>query len=131
MRFRYPLVLLAVLAAGGCDDDSMTGPDQGTTVVVEPIEIQSLEVIVGASRPAQVIARVRGALGSGCDFLHSIEQSREGRAVTVEVRRSKYTPGPCTAIFKEFQQELGLAGEFAAGQYTVRVNGVTQAFTVP
>ena len=128
MNFRYPLVLLAALAASGCGNDSVAGP--GTSVVVEPIEVQSVEVVVGAARPAQVIARVKGGLGSGCDYLHSIEQRREGNAVTVEIKRSRFTPGPCTAIFKEFQQELGLTGEYAAGQYTVRVNGVSQSFSV-
>jgi hypothetical protein len=128
MSFRYALVLLAALAAAGCGNDSVAGPS--TAVVIEPIEIQSVEVVVGASRPAQAIARVKGGLGSGCDYLHSIEQRREGNVVTVEVKRSRFTPGPCTAIFKEFQQELGLTGEYATGQYTVRVNGVTQTFSV-
>jgi hypothetical protein len=128
MRTRYSLVLLAALAVAGCGTDSVAGPEE--SVVIEPIEVDSVEVNVGATRPAQVTARVRGAVGSGCDYLHSIEQRREGTAVVVEVKRSRFTPGPCTLVLKEFQQELGLPGDFEPGQYTLRVNGVSRTFSV-
>ena len=99
-------------------------------VVIEPIRIESVDVRVGSTRPAQVTVHVSGALGDGCDFLHSIEPRRDGRKVEFRIRRTHFTGGPCTKIYKEFSQELGLPGSYAPGSYTLRVNGVTKRFTV-
>lgn len=127
MDIRSRFVVVAAAAGIACGT-SVAGPDDPVTI--EPLEIESVQVIVGATRPAAVIARVKGTLGSGCDHLHSIEQSRQGNGVVIEVKRTRYTPGPCTLIHKGFEQELGLAGAFETGEYTLRVNGVTRAFSV-
>jgi hypothetical protein len=128
MRFRFAFVVFVALAAFGCSADSPAQPSG--PVVIERIEIQSAEVTVGATRPAQVTTRVVGTLGSGCDYLHSIEQRREGGRVTIEIKRSRFTEGPCTTILKEFRQELGLPEAFPPGDYTLRVNDVSKAFSV-
>ena len=127
MRIRIRMAVVAAAACVACGA-SLAGPDD--PVVIEPIEVRSVEVSVGATRPAQVTARVTGELGSGCDYLHSIEQRRQGNTVIVEVKRSRFTAGPCTLILKEFQQELGLGGAFGAGDYTLQVNTVTRPFSV-
>ena len=129
MTLRIGSALLLALASFGCGTDSVAGPTD-ETVVIQAIEIEAVEVVVGSTRPALVIARVNGQLGSGCDFLHSITQRREGNVITVSVERARFTAGPCTAILKLFQQELGLPGPFEPGSYTVRVNGVSRTFTV-
>ncbi len=128
MNLRFRFALLAAIAALGCQADTVAGPNG--TIVIEPIEVQSVELAVGVTRPALVTARVSGTLGSGCDYLHSIEQRREGAAVTIEIKRSRFTEGPCTTILKTFNEELGL-GAFAAGEYSLRVNGASRTFTVP
>ena len=130
MKFRMAAALLLSLTAFGCGSESVAGPSGDDDVIVQPIEIETVEVIVGSARPALVIARVNGQLGSGCDFLHSITQRRDGNVITVTVERARFTAGPCTAILKLFQQELGLPGPFEPGSYTVRVNGVSRTFTV-
>ena len=129
MTLRIGSAVLLAFASFGCGTDSVAGPTD-EAVVIQPIEIETVEVVVGSTRPALVIARVNGQLGSGCDFLHSITQRREGSVITVSVERARFTAGPCTAILKLFQQELGLPGPFEPGSYTVRVNGVSRAFTV-
>lgn len=121
-------VLLTVgLLSHACDAESIAAPDD--PIVVEPIEVQSLDVTVGDTRPALVLARVSGTLGSGCDYLHAVDQEREG-SVRIEILRTLFTEGPCTAILKEFRQELGLAGGFPAGDYVLRVNGLSRPFSV-
>ena len=129
MNLRYRCVVLLALASFGCGADSVAGPSDN--VVIEPIEIQSVDVNVGVTRPALVTVRVSGTLGSGCDYLHSIEQRREGNGVVIDIKRSRFTDGPCTLILKEFRQELGLSRGFAAGDYTLRVNGVSRSFSIP
>lgn len=121
------LALAAVLSA--CSD----GPSSpSATVVIEPIEVDSVVPSVGGMRPARVTILVSGALGGGCDELHSIEQHRQGLNVNVEIKRSRITgPGvACTAIFKGFRERLALPGTYSPGQYTVRVNSVTARFQV-
>ena len=119
--------LAAVLAA--CSD----GPSSpSATVVIEPIEVDSVVPSVDGMRPARVTILVTGALGGGCDELHSIEQQRQGLNIDVEIMRSRITgPGvACTAIFKGFRERLALPGTYSPGRYTVRVNSVTAQFQV-
>ena len=127
--FRFASAVLLAACSFGCGTESIAGPS--SDVVIEPIEIQSVEVVVGTTPPALAIARVIGGIGSGCDFLHSIEQRRDGNVVTVDIKRARITGVPCTAIFKEFRQEIALGGELPSGQYTVRVNGTSRSFSVP
>ena len=127
MKTRHPLALLAAVAAVGCGASSLAGPDE--RAVVQPIEVQSVEVFASGS-PGLVTARITGTLGSGCDHLHSIENARQGNAVTIEIKRRRVTEAVCTTEFKEFREDLGVAGEFEPGEYTLRVNQVTRPFSV-
>jgi hypothetical protein len=119
--------LLAALVDFGCQADTVADPNG--TIVIEPIEVQSVDVTVGVTQPALVTSRVSGTLGGGCDYLHSIEQQREGAVVTIEIKRTRFTEGPCTTILKSFNEDLGL-GAFTAGEYSLRVNGVSRTFRV-
>jgi hypothetical protein len=126
---RIVLAAAAVAPLPACSD----GPSSPSPmVVIEPIEIESVVPSVDGLRPARVTILVTGAIGSGCDELHSIEQHRQVANVTVEITRSRLTgPGVyCTAIFKGFLQRIALTGTFTPGQYHVRVNSVTEAFRV-
>jgi hypothetical protein len=131
MRLSRRLAFLSIagVLAVGCGEENPLSPENGS-IVIEPIPIESVDVTVGAARPARAIARVKGVLGSGCDFLYSLEQRREGSTVTVEIRRSGDREGICTAILKQFEQEIALPGTFARGEYTLRVNSVTKTFQV-
>jgi hypothetical protein len=102
------------------------------TVVIQPIEVESVVPSIDAMRPARVTILVSGALGGGCDELHSIEQRRQGLNINVEIKRSRITgPGvACTAIFKGFRERLALPGTYSPGRYTVHVNSVTAQFQV-
>src|SRR5688572_15940105 len=110
---RLALAFLALLAVACgeanpvAEDGSIVQPLPGTTIVIQPIPIDSVDVSGGSPTPGRrrVVARVRGALGGGCDYLHSIEQRRQGSTVTIDILRSGVTEGPCTAIFKGFYQE--------------------------
>ena len=115
---------VAVLAVG-CGGDPPLSPDSSGDVIA-PIQIESVEVTVGLTR---ALARVQGTLGSGCDFLYSLEQQRQGPIVTLGILRSGAREGDvCAAIHKEFDQTIALPGTFPPGEYTLRVNGFTRTF---
>jgi hypothetical protein len=120
-----------ILAAGAFSSSASMATPGDPPAVIEAIPIESVDVRVGSTRPAFVTALFTGSIGSGCDFLHSITQRREGAVVTIDIQKSRFTKGPCTMIFKAFEQELGLPGGFDAGEYTLRVNGESRSFTVP
>lgn len=129
-RLCLSLAAVAALTALSACSDGPSSPS--AAVVIEPIEVESVVPSVGPMRPARVTIMVTGALGGGCDELHTIEQQRQGSSVLVEITRSRLTgPGViCTAIFKGYSERLALPGTFNAGQYTVRVNSVTTTFRV-
>jgi hypothetical protein len=110
-----------------------SSPSRTGTVVIQPIEVNSVVPTVQTTRPANVSILVTGELGGGCDTLHAIDQQRQGSSVQVNITRSRVVPGPnafCTMELKLFQERLGLTGTFNPGEYTVRVNTVTTTFRV-
>jgi hypothetical protein len=93
------------------------------------LQVDRLDVLVSSSVPARVSVRVHGVVGDGCTSLDSIAQRRDGSTVTVTIttlRRGEV----CTQVAQLFDQTLTLEGEFAPGDYLVRVNGIEARFRV-
>lgn len=124
-------VLCPLMVAGGLLTACGTSDSPGRpTMVVEPIQVDSVAVTVAESFPVQVFAHVRGIVGDGCATLLPIEQRRAGNTVTVEIDRQRPTQGICTQIAQLFDQNIRLDGAFAPGLYRLTVNGLSQAFRV-
>jgi hypothetical protein len=118
---RRSLLVAALLAACALPAD----PD----VVVEPIQVDSVDVRVMESSPPQAAARVQGVLGDGCASLHSQEQQRSGNTVTLTILRERPRDAICTQIEKLYDENIALQGALPPGEYVLRVNGVEKAFT--
>lgn len=95
------------------------------------IDRVELEVMPGASA-VKVVAH--GVLGNGCTRVGNVEQRREGETffITIETIYEQPAGMGCTLAVSEFQEEvvLDVIG-FDGGNYTVNVNGVTAAFSLP
>ncbi len=120
--------LLALLGSGACGAGSPARPDP--TLVVEPIQVDSVSVSVSGSPPVQVLAHVTGVVGDGCATLLPIEQRRAGAEVTVEIRRQRPRAAVCTQIARLFDETIRLEGEFPPGSYSLQVNTVKRSFVV-
>jgi hypothetical protein len=95
------------------------------------IQVNSVDVQVRGSAPAQVGVAVDGTIGDGCTRLDRIEQSRAGNTVSVRIV-GRHTGEPiCTMIAQLYRDNVGLDGAFEAGSYTLDVNGVVREFSVP
>jgi hypothetical protein len=116
-----PALVALLLAACALPSD----PD----VVVEPIQVDSVDVRVMESSPPHATAHVRGVLGDGCASFHSLEQQRSGSTVTVTILRERPRDAICTQVAKLYEADVPLQGSFPPGAYVVRVNGVEQPFT--
>ncbi len=112
-----------LLAAPACSNPA--DPD----LLVEPIEIESVEVLVLESSPPQAQAHVRGFIGDGCSELKSVEQQRTGNSVTVTILRQRERAAICTQIAKLYDAVLRLEGSYPPGRYVLRVNGIETFFT--
>lgn len=100
-------------------------------LVVEPIQVDRVDVSLIATVPPQASAHVVGVLGDGCATLHSVRQSRSGNAVTVTIFRQRPLVAVCIQIAIRYDDVIRLDGVFPAGDYVVRVNGVERTFAVP
>jgi hypothetical protein len=114
------LFLLATAACSGSTENDMA---------VEPITIESVDVLILESFPPQATARVKGVIGDGCSELHSEVQRRTGDTVTITVLRQRPREAICTQIAKLYDQTIRLEGTFPPGRYTLRVNSVEKTFT--
>jgi hypothetical protein len=115
------LAFLAVACAGPSDPDRL----------VEPIHVDSVDVLVGTGEPASVDAHVQGVIGDGCSTLHSTTQARSGSTVTISIMRERPADAICTQIALLYDDRIRLEGTFARGSYVLRVNGVERPFSVP
>lgn len=107
------------------------GTPASPDLVIEPIHIDSVDVVVGASVPLTVEVHVQGVIGDGCSVVHSVSQERSGSTVTITILRERPRDAICTQEARLYDARIRLEGTFPAGSYLVRVNGVERAFTIP
>lgn len=121
---QYLRGLLLLLLAFGCGGS----PTEGD-LSIDPISIDSVDVLVLESSPPQASAHVKGVIGDGCSELHSVSQSRSGATVTVTILRQRPRDAICTQIARLYDEVIRLEGTYPPGRYVVRVNGVERTFT--
>lgn len=138
MKTRLLMFALSVLLAA-CAPATQVSPLPGPEspiqppardVTIGPIQIDQVEVRIAESFPVQVFAHVTGFIGDGCSSALPVEQKREGNTITLTINRQRPTDAICTQIAKIFDENIRLAGDFPPGEYTLKVNTVTQTFTV-
>jgi len=116
---------LVTLVALGC---AYANPG-GSSPVVDPIQIDSVDVRILESSPPQAVAHVQGLLGDGCSELHSLTQSRSASTITVTILRQRPRDAICTQIAKLYEADIPLEGQYPPGRYVLRVNAFEKVFT--
>jgi hypothetical protein len=96
---------------------------------VDLLQVDSVEVVIRESFPAQVSVLVRGTLPDACTEVAGIAQRRDGNAIEVTITTERDPQALCAQALEPVEVEVGL-GDFQAGDYTVTVNGVTEPFRV-
>lgn len=125
-RFSPLVAFLLLSALVACASASPVAPD----VVVERIQIESVDVLVTAGPPQTVVAHVQGFLGDGCSTLHSVRQARSGIAITITILRQRPRDAICTQIARLYDENIRLEGPFTPGRYVLRVNAFERDFTI-
>jgi hypothetical protein len=97
-------------------------------VLIEPIQIDGVEILILESAPPQVQAHVTGVIGDGCSELESVTQARAGNTVTVTILRRRDRDAFCTQIAKLYDETIALEGTFPAGEYVLNVNDFGTTF---
>ena len=116
--------VLPLLSACG---DPPAGPD----LIIEPIHVDSVDVVVGTSVPLAVEVLVHGVVGDGCSVVHSVRQERSGSTVTLTILRERPRNAICTQEARLYAARILLEGTYAPGSYLVRANDVERVFTIP
>lgn len=118
-------VLFGCLATGCGSPVDPAGPD----LLLEPIQIDSVDVLVMETAPPTVAAHVRGVVGDGCSALHSVVHKRSGSTVVITILRQRPRNAICTHVALLYDERILLVGPFPAGHYVLRVNEVERQFT--
>ena len=128
MRNR-PNVSVAVIALAAAFVAACSNPADPNTTLVEPIQIDVVNVGFLPGPPLRVVAHVEGVVGDGCSELYSVKQARTGNTATVTILRQRPKEGVCTQIAKLYNADIPLEGNFPAGRYVLMVNSVERVFT--
>jgi hypothetical protein len=135
----YRLLWIALIALAACAPAAAPAPTRSplSPIVtpdrpmdIAPIQIDKVEVQITESQPVQVSAHVTGIIGDGCSSAMPVEQQRDGNTITLTINRQRPADAICTQIAKIYDETIRLQGDFPAGDYTLKVNTVTQTFTV-
>lgn len=92
--------------------------------------INSVEIRVLESAPPQYGVHVTGYQPDGCTFPIQISQTRSGSTISIQIFREMPIDVMCPMMIMEYSADIRLEGDFAAGAYTVEVNGTTATFEV-
>ena len=117
--------LSAPLSLAGCGQP----PPAASDLVIQPIQVDSVDVLVQESSPPQASAHVQGVIGDGCSSLHSVEQQRSETTVVLTILRRRPADAICTQIAKLYDETIRLEGTFPPGRYVLLVNGLETSFT--
>jgi len=100
-----------------------------------PIEgempVGEVEIEVSGGGPYTVTLHVKGFLPDACTKVDRVEQSREGANVTVDVLTLRRGGTICAQTIKPYSLDVLLDGDFAAGDYSLTLNGEVYDFSVP
>ncbi len=103
-------------------------PEQGREWAAYPATFESVTVrpepVQG--QPVAVEILVKGAFPDACTELHAVTQERTGNIVDVTLDMRRERGAVCAAVLKPYRFYLMLDGRYAAGPYTLKLNG--QAF---
>ena len=114
---------LATILPAACSNPA------SANLVIEPIQVDQVDVRVLESSPPEAWAHVQGVLGDGCSAFHSLRQERSGNTITMTILRERPRDAICTQIAKIYDADIRLEGQYPPGQYLLRVNGVERSFT--
>jgi hypothetical protein len=126
----FPRGLLAFAAVTGVGCQSSTAPSN-PRLVIEPIQIDSVELVRNVATPSGLGVHVQGVVGDGCAELLPMRQIREGALITITIQRQRPEDAICIQIAKLYDAIIPLEGEFPPGQYVVQVNTKEITFSVP
>ncbi|GAB5535583.1 MAG: hypothetical protein Rubg2KO_18320 [Rubricoccaceae bacterium] len=98
--------------------------------VVESANIRASEPAVLPGEETAVEVLIKGAIPDACSVLNAAEQSRAGRFVTVSLTMRQPIDEVCAQVIRPFAFYLVLEGGFAAGSYTLTLNGTAHPFRI-
>ena len=111
---------------------SLSGLNAPFPTVLEAAPIQSAEIVVAESFPPQYFAQIVSAQPNGCVEFDSIEVTRDGTTIVVDVWNSApANPAAiaCILLFRTTDHNVALGSDFESGvEYTVQINDVTRSF---
>jgi hypothetical protein len=128
IHFSCGLVAFAAVTSVGCR--SSTDPSN-PRIVIEPIQIDSVELVRNLATPSGLGVHVQGVVGDGCAELLPVRQTREGALITIKIQRQRPEEAICVQIAKLYDAIIPLEGEFPPGPYVVGVNTKEITFAVP
>lgn len=78
----------------------------------------------------QISLAIEGEHPDGCDYPVQVDQSRDGNSIQVEVYREVPADVFCPMILQPYKGTINIEGNFAAGDYTIRVNSHSQTVNI-
>ncbi len=93
--------------------------------------VESIEVLLLESTPAQVNVIVEGMMPDACTKAGPITQRREGEVFFVEIAMTRSDDEVCAQVLTPYEEAVSLdVEELPVGTYTVDVNGTREVFTL-
>ena len=114
--------------------------EDGEIWITKNPDIENIEILISESRPAQVTVNVTGYFWEACMPFLETDHKQEGDTVYIQIISEIPGGVHCPLIRYEdikfdtpgltkFQNQVSI-GEFAAGKYIVKVNGITNEFVI-
>jgi len=92
--------------------------------------INSVNVNVMESSPAQISLDVAGEHPDGCQLPVVVNQTRDGNTITLEIYREVPADMMCPMMLNPYEATITLDGTFDSGSYTISVNDVNQSVDI-
>lgn len=131
------LALTACIRAEGATDVATTPPattpqSMKTRIAIREAQVQSVEIQFMQTNPVQVNAVARGNLTEACATFAEPQLSFTTNTFMIKLLTVSPSDRGCLQVTTPFEQTIPLnTTDLPAGDYTVKVNGVSAVFTLP
>ncbi len=99
---------------------------------VSPAPFATVDIRIGRKEaegtPVELL--VKGALPDACTELHGVNQTRNNNEVIVQIQSRRPGEALCATVVRPYRFYVSLDGFFAAGRYTLNLNGRSKQFSI-
>ncbi|NND72333.1 MAG: hypothetical protein HKN43_12235 [Rhodothermales bacterium] len=98
--------------------------------VFDTVHVRPQEMDTPQDSAVKVELLIKGSFPDSCTRLHALTQERSGNIVNISLDMRRPRSAICASVVRPYRFYMELEGDYAAGNYTIKLNEAVRTFTI-